>query len=110
MKRNITNLSIFVKQALIDDLLDRYLLLASLSLFLLDMYIWRAFLYRENVIFLKINIYPVDYLAIVVIVNTILSVAAHDNEKEVGYLLLMGNIIVGLLIFALEIFYLMNIR
>ncbi len=42
------------------------------------------------------------------ILNTLLSISAHDKEKEVGYLLLMGNIIVGILIFILEIFYLVH--
>lgn len=110
MKQNIINLSVSIKQALIDDILDRYLLIVSLCLFLIDFFIWRFFLSSDSLyIFLKINVYPVKYLAVVIMINTFLTISAHEREKEVGYLLLLGNIIVGLLIFILEAFYLIHL-
>jgi hypothetical protein len=110
MKQYITNSYSFLKEALFDDILDRYLLLSSIILFLVDYLIWQSFFIGEPLsVLLRINIYPIKYLAIIMALNTLLSISAHDKEKEVGYLLLIGNIIVGILIFILEIFYLVHL-
>lgn len=110
MKKNIFNSYFFIRQALFDDLLDRRLFIFSLILFFLDFYLWKSFLSTDSLyIFLRINIYPIKFLAIVMGLNTVLAVSAYDKEKEVGYLLLIGNIILGILIFALEIFYITHL-
>lgn len=106
MKKLIINFYLLFKKALYDDVLDRYLLLTGLVLSVLDFIVWRTTLTDKDLfVFLRVNIYPVKFLAVVLVLNTLLTVAAHDNEKEVGYLLLMGNIIACLLVFVLEIFY-----
>lgn len=110
MKQHITNSYSFLKDALFDDVLDRYLLFSSIFLFLLDYFIWQRFLVGESIyVLLRISIYPIKYLAIIMVLNTFLAISAHEKEKEVGYLLLIGNIIVGVLIFILEIFYLTHL-
>lgn len=110
MKKNIFNSYFFIKQALFDDLPDRYLFIASLFLFLLDYCIWHFSLAANSAfIFRRIDIYPLSYLAITMGLNTILAISAYDKEKEVGYLLLIGNIILSVLILILEIFYLTHL-
>lgn len=110
MQKNISNSYFFTKQALFVDLPDRYLLATSLFLLLLDYYIWQAFLSLDTLyIFLRIDIYPIRYLAITMGLNTLLAISAYDKEKEVSYLLLIGNVILGILILALEIFYLTHL-
>jgi hypothetical protein len=110
VKLKIINWGYLIKKALFVDIVDRYLLIASLFLFLTNYLIWRHwFLSGMYPIFLRVNIYPVKYLAIVIALNTLLSISAYEKEKEVGYVLLMGNIIVGLLCFTLEIFYLTHL-
>ena len=109
MRQYITNSYSFLKGALYDDMIDRYLLLVSVLLVVIDYTIWQAFFTGEAIyVLLRISIYPIKYLAIILVLNTFLSVVAHEKDKEVGYLLLIGNIIVGILILILEIFYLVH--
>lgn len=110
MKNYITSSYHFLKSVLIDDLLDRYLLVSTFFIFLIDYLVWHFYLAKDNLfVFLRIDIYPVKYLFVIIIVNIILMISAHDNEKEVGYLLLLGNIVASILIFILELFYLTHL-
>jgi hypothetical protein len=97
----------FIHRVFFDDLVDRYLLAAGIIIFFTDFLIWRSYLATPDIyVFLRIDIYPIKFLAIVMGLNFLLSATAHDKEKEVGYLLLLGNVILAILIFVLEIFYL----
>lgn len=78
--------------------------------FLADYLIWHIFLSGPEVyVYLRIGIYPIKLLAIILLVNTVLAIASHDKEKEIGYFLFISNIIVSILVSILEIYYLINI-
>lgn len=107
MSNYISKTYSFLKEALYSDVIDRSLLIVSILLFLLDWGIWHFYLSDPTLnVYLKLTIYPMAYLAIVFGINLILAVTAHEKDREIGYLLLIGNIICTLLIFALEVFYL----
>ena len=108
MKANFFNLYFFVRKSLFDDILDRYLFIAGLLLLSIDLLAWK-WLLGETYVFMKIQIHPLQYLALTFAINTVLAISAHDKEKEVGYLLLIGNLILSLLVLVLEIFYLAHL-
>jgi|GEM_PF-901002 len=96
-----------LKNTLYDDIVDRYLFILTLALFFLDYLIWHfAFPGRQIFILLKANLYPVKLLLVILIINTFLAIAAHNREKEVGYLLFMSSVFCSLLILILEFYYL----
>jgi len=89
--------------------LNRYLLIASLLFSLIILLIWRRYLTGEDMlVFTGFNLYPVQYLAVVLLINTVLSYFSYDKEKEISYLLLSANIFICFLFFCLEIFYLVH--
>lgn len=102
-----SKLYMLLKESVVDDIVDRYLVLAALFLSLANWFIWHRFLdHPDNYIYTKFSIYPVQLLAIILTINTVLAVFSYSKEKEISYLLLTGNIIAVILVFALEIFYL----
>ena len=107
MKQYIVSFANLIKASVWQDLIDRYLILASVTFFLVDWLIWRTRLASPDVyVYLGFGVYPIKFLAVVLFLNSILAVFSYSKEKEISYLLLIGNIIVGVLILALEIFYL----
>lgn len=100
----------FLKAALWDDTIDRVLFFLTVGFFFLDYFIWSRYLSSPDIyVYLRINIYPIKLLAIILGVNTFLAIFAHTKEKEIGYFLLISNIIVSVLVLILEIFYLSNL-
>jgi hypothetical protein len=72
-----------------------------------DELIWKSILVnRDLFIYEHLGIYPMRYLVVVLLINTSLGLFSYEKEKEISYLLLSANIVVSLLIFVLEIFYL----
>jgi len=109
MKLKIQNFFIYLKAAIFDDRVDMALFFGSLIIGIVDYFIWKKYLDSPDVyIFVKSNVYPMKFLAIIFCVNTVLAIFAHDKEKEIGYLVFIGNVIVAALILVLEIFYLTN--
>ena len=109
MKLKIQNFFLFLKDAILDDKIDMALFIFSVLIAVTDYIVWKAKLDSPDMyIFLKFNVYPMEFLAIIFSVNTILAIVAHKREKEIGYLLFIGNVIVAALILVLEIFYLAN--
>ncbi len=99
----------FFKSALWDDVIDRTLFLLTCGLFILDYWLWSKYLSSPDIyVYLRVNIYPIKLLAIILVINTFLAIIAHTKEKEIGYFLLISNIIVSVLVLILEIFYLAN--
>jgi len=93
------------------DKLSRRLFFGSLVFALFDYIIWARYLNSPDVfIYLRLKIYPVQYMALILVINTILAIVSFKREKEISYLLLMANLIVGFLTLALEFFYLFNLK
>lgn len=107
MKQYLVSLTNIIKASIWQDLVNRYLILASIIFFLIDWLIWRSKLASPDIyVYLGFGVYPIKFLAVVLFLNSILAIFAFNREREISYLLLIGNIIVGILILALEIFYL----
>jgi len=98
-----------IKKALYDDKFNLFIVGTYCLLFLASYLIWN--LYLENVsifVYAMEDIYPVKYLAVVLLINTVLGLFAYEKEKEISYLLFGSNIFMVVLILILEIFYLSN--
>lgn len=107
MKQYLISFGNIIKASVWQDLIDRYLLFVAVILFLADWLIWRTKLASPDVyVYLGFGVYPIKFLAAVFFINCVLAISSYNKEKEISYLLLIGNIIVGILILALEIFYL----
>lgn len=75
-----------------------------------DYILWHFYLSDPTLfVYLPVPIYPVKMLALIALINTLLSISAYPKEKEISYLLHIGSIIVSLLVLALEIFYIIDI-
>lgn len=99
----------FLKAALYDDHIDRVLFLLTIIFFITNYFVWSKNLSSpELFIYLRISIYPIKLLAIMLLVNTLLAIFAHTKEKEIGYFLFISNILLNVLVFILETFYLLN--
>lgn len=98
-----------VKSSFGQDILNRNLLVTTILFALFDWSIWHFFLTSpELFIYTGFGLYPVEFLAIILIINTFMSFFAYDKEKEISYLLMSSNIFISFLILALEIFYLIH--
>ena len=107
MKQYLISFGNIIKASVWQDLANRYLLFVAIILFLVDWLIWRARLASPDVyVYLGFGVYPIKFLAVVLFLNSALAIFSYSKEKEISYLLLIGNIIVGILVLALEIFYL----
>lgn len=107
MKQYLVSLANIIKASVWQDVINRYLILASVIFFLVDWLIWRAKLATPDMyVYLGFGVYPIKFLAAILFLNTVLAVFSYNKEKEISYLLLIGNVIAGTLILALEIFYL----
>ena len=98
-----------LRAALWDDQIDRILFLLTLIFFLINYLVWSKYLSSPDLfIYLRISLYPIKLLALMLGINTLLAVFAHTKEKEIGYFLFISNILINVLVFALEMFYILN--
>ncbi|MCL5411066.1 MAG: hypothetical protein M1324_04485 [Patescibacteria group bacterium] len=96
-----------IKKALFDDKVNFYLFAGTIAVVVTDALIWRGILTKRDLfIYEHLGIYPLRYLMIVLLINTTLALFSYDKEKEISYLLLSASVVVSLLVFVLEIFYL----
>lgn len=110
MKNYIQSSYAYLKSVLFDDLVVRYLLLVSVVLSLTEYYLWEKYLYNTDVyVYLKIGIYPLKLMALLLVINTLLAFFSYNKEKEISYLLLIGNVVIIVLYFSLELFYLNSV-
>jgi len=106
MKTQITQLFPYLKKVLFDDLLIRYLFLATIIISLFDYIAWRKYLSSPDLmVYVRIGIYPVELLAVIVAINTLLAITSYNREEELAHLLFIGNIICAFLVLILELFY-----
>jgi hypothetical protein len=109
MKNYVLSTFQLIKKAFFGDLVNRYLFLSSLLLFLFDYLIWKSRLENQAIAVFSLNgLYPIKFIAIIIVINTFLAASSYEKEKEMSYLLVSASILVALLIFVLEIFYLIN--
>lgn len=98
------------KRALFSDYINLYLFSATIILFMADYLIWKFGLGNRDIYITVLNgLYPVKYLAVILILNTPLAIFSYDKEKEMSYLLFSANIFIALLVLVLELFYLFNL-
>lgn len=109
MKEKIKKIYQNFREFVFVDLTCRYLLLSSIILsFLVDM-LWRKYLISSDIfVYTRIGLFPMKYLFLVLLINTVLAYFSHDKEKEISHLLLIGNIALIVLSLSLEIFYSIN--
>ena len=109
MKNYLADFTTKIKNAFFVDELNRNLLLSSIIFAVLDWIIWRTFLSDSDLfVYAGFGLYPVEYLAIILVINTFMAFFAYDKEKEISYLLLSSDIFLCFLTLCLEIFYLFN--
>lgn len=103
------NIYLTIKDVVLDRL-NIILFSVMIVLFIPDFLIWNLRLRYEDIyVFSQNGVYPIRFLGIIILINTIVAVFSYDKEKEIGYLLLAANIFISLLIFILEMFYLINL-
>ncbi|MEI6498431.1 MAG: hypothetical protein WCO23_00520 [bacterium] len=106
MKNIIKNFITHLQSAFWINLPNRFLLALTLIAFGLDYYLWQGYLSGpEQYFVIRLGIYPVQYLAIIIFINTLLALFSYDEDSDVTYLLLLANAIVVYLITILEFFY-----
>lgn len=106
MKNYLTLGYELVVKALFRDNFNLILTTLSVFLIVLDYLIWNWRMESPDLYVVSIGtIFPVEYLAIIWVINTILAVVSYEKEKEIGYLLLSANVFASLLILILEIYY-----
>lgn len=109
MKNYFLSTGQMIKKAFIDDQINRYLFLSSFVLFVFDYLIWKSHLENQDIAVLSLNgLYPIKFIAIILVINTFLAGSSYEKEKEISYLLISASIFAALLIFVLEVFYLIN--
>jgi hypothetical protein len=109
MKTYLQKLYKEIEAVFASDKSIRYLLIGSIIFAIFDYILWKWQLSSGDIyVFLKLGIYPVKLLVVILIINTILAFASYWKEKEISYLLMIGNIIMCFLTLILEIFYLLN--
>ncbi|MFA6963901.1 MAG: hypothetical protein WC227_04310 [Patescibacteria group bacterium] len=107
MKKYITTLGPFLKEFLVDDIVNRYLFSISLIWSFVDYLIWHFLLSSPDIfVYIRIGVYPIKLLFIILILNTVLAFSSFKREREIGYLLFIGNILAVALVMILEIYYL----
>ncbi len=75
-----------------------------------DVTLWVSRLAGSNISELyRINISPINCLMVIIVINTVLSISAHSEEAETSRLLLSSSLLMSIMVFALELFYLFNI-
>lgn len=95
-----------LKNALVFDHIDLYLLIASIAVGGLDYLIWvMKIKWMETQSYWIIPVSPIKFLVIVFIINFILGVSSFDKEKKISYLFFSANIFLAFLILILEIMY-----
>jgi ABC-type transport system involved in multi-copper enzyme maturation permease subunit len=109
METKRQNLFSYLKTVFVYDAVNR-ILLVLIFLFSAAIYlIWSNYIVGNGInVFMKVQVNPIKFLFFVIIVNLLLSAFSYQKEKEISYLLMIGSIIVTILVFALEIFYLQN--
>ena len=101
-----TGLSL-LQEVAIRNYKTRYLFFSSIILAVIDYLIWKIMLSGPDIfVYIRISIYPIQYLTIILAINTFLAFIAYEKEREISYLLFMANLLVGGLILVLEFFYL----
>ncbi len=109
MKNYITTLGQFLKEFLVDDIANRYLFPAFILWFFVDYLIWHFLLSSPDIfVYVRIGVYPIKLLFIILLINTTLAVSSYKREREIGYLLFIGNILAAALVMILEIYYLIH--
>jgi len=92
---------------------DKMIIWLSLPLaaFLISDYlIWSKRLRYDDIYVFSINgVYPIRFLGIIVLINSLLAFFSYDKEQEISYLLIGASVFVSVLIFILEVFYLVNL-
>ena len=98
-----------VCEALFKDKWNLFFSISMLIIFLADLFIWKIFLQKFDLYVITLSgIYPVKYLAIILFINLFLGIFSYSKEKEISYLLFSANVFLSLLVFILEIFYLLE--
>jgi len=97
----------FIKKFALSDRVNGLLLLASILLLIINI-VLSKFTTAAGSLFTKIGISPLSFLIAVYLINILLALTSYNKEKEISYLLFISLILVSLLIFALNIFYLTN--
>lgn len=97
------------KRLFLGDRISIWLTGSMVGLVTADYLIWKRALDNPDIyIYLRIGIYPIKFLAIIVLLNTALAIFSFGKEKEIDYLLMSANVFIALLIMVLEIFYIMH--
>ena len=106
MKNYITTI-----KSILDDRMILWLTSPLIVFFMADYYIWSRRLRYEDIYVFSINgVYPIRFLGIIVLINLLLAFFSYDKEKEISYLLIGASVFVSVLIFVLEVFYLINLN
>lgn len=106
MKNYITTFKKFIT-----DRINLYFIAALVFFSVSDYLIWTLQLRYEDLYVFSINgVYPIRFLGIIVLINTILAFCSYDKEREISYLLIGASIFVSILIFVLEVFYLFSLN
>ena len=100
-----------IKVALFNDRINFLFFSITVFLAVIDYVIWKLRLEELDFLVITLNgVYPIEFLAVILLINATLAIFSYDKEKEISYFLFGSSIFIVILIFILEIFYLFAIR
>jgi len=109
MKNIVTSFLSLTKNTFWVNVTNRWLLILTILFSGLDYYLWQNFIHNLDQFFnIRIGIYPLQYMSIILLINTLLALASYERDREVTYFLLMSNIIIVYLITILEFCYILR--
>lgn len=111
MKNYLDDCFCHLKRAVVNDYVNLYLVSASMLLYVIVFSLWKFRLSSLDIFLVTLGgIYPIRYLTIIFVLNSVLAISSYGKEKEISYLLFAANVFLTLLILILEIFYLTHLN
>lgn len=95
-----------IKSSLYDNILNRYLVLIQIVLFVIAILIWMKVLVAQNVfIYSSNNYFPLQIYVVVFFLHLILSVYSYRKDRYISNLLFGASTFYIVLIIVLELLY-----
>jgi len=95
-----------IQSSLYGNKINRYFVLGQLLLFALTLLIWvKVIVARDIYIYSSTNYFPLQIFVVVFIIHIVLSVYSYKNDKYLSNLLLGASLFYIILIFILEMLY-----
>lgn len=95
-----------IKQSLWDDLYNRYFLVFSIVIGLVEYFIWEKYIVEGGIfVYSPLRYFPVQLFLIIIFLHVILSIYSYSKDDHIAHLLVGALPFYAILILILEIMY-----